>query len=104
MNKTRILVKKFQKAYYKNGPQCDEYYMSLGLSEKMDETHEILHGSRKTYEDWNMINLSRSVHSLAHDGRVTKRELFIAKFKTGGARPPADIIREFDLQEFWGEE
>lgn len=97
--KKRILNKKVQKAYY-DDHVFDEYFLSK-YQQYVDrnEIHEILHGSRKTYEDWNMIALTIINHESVHAGRISQRELFRAKMMSG-IIPPDEIIREFDLDEY----
>jgi len=96
----RILKVKYQREYHE-ADEWDEYEMAHGRQVWRDQTHEILHGSRKTFERWNMIRLTVENHDRAHRGGLTMRELFMAKGVLGNDRPPDDVIREFDLQEVW---
>ncbi len=88
--------KNAQRDYYEANVY-DEYVKAVtGEYVERDEIHEIVHGSRKTYEDWNMIALSADNHRRAHSGEITKRDLFLAKIKNGNVLPP-EIMREYDL-------
>jgi hypothetical protein len=83
-----------QRKYYEENVY-DEYVKAMkGETVPRDEVHEIVHGSRKTYEDWNMISLTADNHRLAHSGDITKKELFTAK-RMSGSQLPEEIMREY---------
>lgn len=99
----RIKNKRVQRIYY-DEHEYDEYELWVNNRRiPRDQVHEIVFGSRKTYEYWNMISLTYSNHERAHgkgNGEpITARDLFIAKILSGVSLPN-DIVREFDLQEY----
>lgn len=111
--KKRIKSKSIQKAYFLSHPY-DEWELGFrGRYIARQHIHEIVHGvARKTYEEWNMIALTLPNHDRAHGVQrppITKRDLFIAKAiccagsqeRFEAAMPPDEIIREFDLLEYW---
>ena len=97
----RNLNKGDQQRYWESF-EWDEYELAMnGIRIPRDETHEILHGHRKEYSVFNMINLTRENHLKAHASKISKKDLFIAKarlFRTSDVKPSDEIIREFDLQ------
>jgi hypothetical protein len=97
----RILNKKYQKEYY-DSHEYDEYiYHKSGFIIPRHQVHEILFGSRKTYEPWNMISLTQEIHDQCHREEISKRELFLIKIKNGYV-PPRIVLIEFDLMEAFG--
>ena len=95
----RCLDKKEQKKYYDNH-EFDEYLLSKGYEVPRNEVHEIIFGSSKTYEPFNMISLTSKNHRLAHKNIITKQDLFFAKLKYGFPIEdiPENIRMEFDLE------
>lgn len=93
--KKRVKSKSAQKKYFESN-RFDEYFKSRGILVNRDEVHEIVFGTRKTYEDWNMIALTRENHRLAHDGTISRRELLQIKIDTG-YHVPESIRGEYDL-------
>lgn len=93
--------KNIQERYYYSHPY-DE--LDMGLKRKFtprDEVHEIVHGSSKTYEIWNMISLTRENHDMAQSYKISPRKLFIAKLLTGSCKTedfPENIIIKYNLQ------
>ena len=100
-NNKRVKNKKYQKAYYLAN-KYDEYeYTQNGSLMGRQEVHEIEHGSKKTYENWNMISLTIENHRQSHEGKIKKRDLFIAKIKNKTfENPPEWVVRRHDLQEY----
>lgn len=88
--------RKLQKEYFETHQYCES------CGKIPDEVHEILHGSRRNFEQWNMIALCRTCHERAHGRaanhgpKITKRMLFTIK-KLNGHELPAEIIREYEV-------
>ncbi len=95
----RITDKSVQKEYF-DAHLYDELYLAFERKfVERNEVHEIMHGSSKTYEQWNMISLTWKNHRKAQEYKIDKRRLFIAKIINKTANEfPEDIIRKFNLR------
>jgi 5-methylcytosine-specific restriction endonuclease McrA len=88
--------RKKQKEYFAKHEYCES------CGKIPHEVHEILHGSRRNFEQWNMISLCRTCHERAHNRapnhgpHITQRMLFTVK-KLNGYSIPEEIEREFEL-------
>ena len=94
---------KFQRKYAELNPYCEIQMAFRREFLARDDIHEILHGSSRTFEDWNMIALTRENHNRYHlktekDGGIPRRIFFIAKIINGTLKNcPDDIVRRFRL-------
>lgn len=95
----RILDPAIQKEYLRTHP-FDEYFLGFRREfRKAEEVHEIEFGSYRTFEDWNMISITRETHNIAHEEKISKRKFFIAKILSSKKKIefPDRIIRKYDL-------
>lgn len=107
MNRVRNKNKADQRRYAK-AVEYDEYLLATtGQFAPKTCIHEIVYGSGRTFEEWNMIALSNAApfyhHDRAHSIRrpeITKRELFLAKIKLGYPLPPIEVQRKYGLGAF----
>ncbi len=96
---TRVKDKEVQKEYYLKNPYDEIHFGFYREFVPRNDVHEIQHGSSKTYENWNMISLTRENHNISQAYNFPKRKLFIAKILNGSATEfPEEIIRKFDLK------
>lgn len=88
--------RKKQKEYFEKHEYCES------CGKIPHEVHEILHGSRRNFEEWNMIAICRTCHERAHNRapnkgpHITKRMLLTIK-KLSGANIPQEIQMEFEI-------